>query len=59
MSRNVMTLPLIVIENCTSLDVNDCYFRSIKREKNHNQPKEDFDVEEIGFWVNGDFIYDH
>ena len=31
-NRNVMMLPLIVVENCTALDVNDCYFRSIKRE---------------------------
>ena len=31
-NRNVMLLPLIVVENCTALDVNDCYFRSIKRE---------------------------
>lgn len=23
------------------------------------QPPRDFDVEEIGFWVNGDFIYDY
>lgn len=28
-----MTLPLIVIEDRTALDVNDCYFRSIKRDK--------------------------
>ena len=28
-----MTLPLIVIEDRTALDINDCYFRSIKRDK--------------------------
>lgn len=28
---------MIVVENCTALDVNDCYFRSIKREQNKNE----------------------
>lgn len=31
-NRNVMMLPLLVVENCTAIDVNDCYFRSIKRQ---------------------------
>ena len=36
-NRNLMILPLIVVENCTALDVNDCYFRSIKREIPRNK----------------------
>ena len=37
-NRNLMILPLIVVENCTALDVNDCYFRSIQRESfRHDQ----------------------
>lgn len=35
--RNVIQLPMIVVENCTALDVNDCYFRSIKREQHKNE----------------------
>lgn len=62
-NRNLMTLPLIVVENNSNLEVRDCYLRSMKKEtKNYesiNQPAINFEVEEIGFWVNGDYLFDY
>ena len=31
-NRNIITLPLLVVENMTNVEVRDCYLRSIKKE---------------------------
>lgn len=60
-------MPLLVVENESFLEVRDCYLRSMKKENpkslmdniaaiNNLVP---YELEEIGFWVNGDFLHDN
>jgi hypothetical protein len=62
-NRNLITLPLVLVEDESHLEVRDCYLRSIKKDSSKNSPDinispVNFEMEEIGFWVNGEYLYD-
>ncbi len=54
-------MPLIVIEDSSTLEVRDCYLRSMRKDVPNNpssgimeEEVKGYDLEEIAFWVNGD-----
>jgi len=49
------------MENATHAEFRDCYLRSIIKEPPSGEagPEGNFELEECGFWMNGDFIMEH
>jgi hypothetical protein len=59
LNKNLLQLPLLVIENQTHVEVRDCYLRSMKKETtlNSGSAPANLEMEECGFFLNGQDIY--